>query len=252
MLPPFTPLQWALAVLSAVCIGLSKSGFPGVSMISVVVMAALLPPRQSTGVILPMLICGDLMAVQAFRVHARWPYIYWKTLPATVAGIYIGYLLMKLPFRDGFFKILIGAVILALVILQAARKRGKVPEEEAKPGGPVALGIGVAAGITTQIANAAGPVMSIYLLAMRLPQYDFVGTMAVFFLVVNLIKIPFSVNLGLIGRDSLYLNLVLLPAIAAGAIAGRTILKRVPRAAFEWVVLALAGIAAVKLIVDGL
>jgi hypothetical protein len=111
--------------------------------------------------------------------------------------------------------------------------------------------MGMTAGVTTMVANAAGPVMSIYLLAMRLPQYDFVGTMAVFFLLVNLIKVPFSVALGLIGPHSLLLNLVLVPAVAAGVISGRTILARIPRRAFEWVILALAGVAAAKLIIDG-
>jgi hypothetical protein len=250
MLPAFSPLQWTLVLLSAVCIGLSKSGFPGVSMISVVVMAGLMPARQSTGVILPLLICGDMMAVRAFRDHVRWPYV-WRTLPATVVGVAAGFGLLKLPLSERFFQILIGSVILVLVILQVARMTiasEKAMEKELPAGGPVALGMGMAAGVTTMVANAAGPVMSIYLISMRLPQYDFVGTMAVFFLLVNLIKVPFSVALGLIGPHSLMLNVVMLPGVAIGILGGRTILKRIPRKVFEWIILGLAAVAALKLV----
>ena len=251
VLPAFTPMQWTMAAVAAVCVGLSKSGFPGVAMISVVLMAGLMPARQSTGVILPLLICGDLMAVGAFRRNVRWPYV-WRTLPATMGGIVLGFLLLKLPLGEGFFRVLIGGVILALVLLQVVRKQRPSMDTEVPAGGPAAIATGVACGVTTMVANAAGPVMAIYLIAMRLPQYDFVGTTAVFFLLVNLIKVPFSVALGLIGANSLSLNLVLVPAVGAGVLAGRTILARIPRVAFEWVVLILAAVAAMKLIWDGI
>ena len=256
-LPLFTPLQWTLAAVAALCIGLSKSGFPGVAMVSVVLMAGLMPARQSTGVILPLLICGDLMAVGAFRRHVRWPYV-WRLLPATLAGVVLGFFLLRLPLSEGFFKVLIGAVILILVLIQAARTY--LPSFDCKipaSGSPaliamVASATGVACGITTMVANAAGPIMAIYLIAMRLPQYEFVGTAAVFFLLANLIKVPFSGGLGLIGPRSLSLNLVLVPAVAAGILCGRTILARIPRRLFESLVLLLAALAAVKLMIDGL
>ena len=250
-LPAFTPLQWTMAAIAALCVGLSKSGFPGVAMISVLLMAELMPARESTGVILPLLICGDFLAVGTFRRHVRWPYV-WRTLPPTVVGIVAGYLLLKLPLHEGFFRILIGVIILALVLLQAVRSRMPSLDKEVPAGGPAALGAGFASGLTTMVANAAGPVMAIYLLAMRLPQYEFVGTAAVFFMVVNLIKAPFSIALGLISPHSLSLNLVLVPAVAAGVFAGRKLLAHIPRRAFEALVLILAALAAVKLIIDGI
>jgi uncharacterized membrane protein YfcA len=250
-LPAFTPLQWTLAVIAALCVGLSKSGFPGVALITVLLMAEIMPARQSTGVVLPLLICGDFLAVGTYRRHIRWPYV-WRTLPPTVGGIVIGFLLLKLPFPDGLFRLLIGAIILALVLLQAARKRRPSLDAEIPSGGPAALGAGIACGITTMVANAAGPVMAIYLIAMRLPQFDFVGTAAVFFLIVNLIKVPFSSALGLINPHSLLFNLTLFPAVAAGVFAGRKLIARIPRRAFESLVLILAAAAAIKLIIDGL
>jgi uncharacterized membrane protein YfcA len=251
LLPPFTPPEWTMAATAALFIGLSKSGFPGVAMISIVLMAGLMPARQSTGVILPMLICGDLMAVGTFRRHVRWPYV-WRTLPATLGGIVLGFFLLKLPLSEGFFRVLIGVVILSLVLLQTARTFLPSIDKEIPAGGPAALGTGIACGVTTMVANAAGPVMAIYLIAVRLPQYEFVGTAAIFFLIVNLIKVPFSVALGLIGVRSLSLNLVLVPAVAAGVFCGRAILSYIPRRAFEILVLVLAAVAAVKLIIDGI
>ncbi|HEX4085542.1 MAG TPA: sulfite exporter TauE/SafE family protein [Chthoniobacteraceae bacterium] len=250
-LPPFTPLQWILAAIAALCIGLSKSGFPGVAMISVLLMAELMRARVSIGVILPLLICGDVLAAGSFRKHVRWPYI-WRVLPVTLAGILIGYWLLKLPLREGFFKVLIGGIILALVILQGIRMRKPSLGRELPPGGPAAIGAGVACGVTTMVANAAGPVMAIYLIAMGLAQFDFVGTSAIFFLIVNLVKIPFSLSLGLINARSLSLDLVLAPAVAAGIFTGRALLARLPRRAFEILVLFLAGLSAVKLMIDAI
>jgi hypothetical protein len=221
-------------------------------MISVLLMAELMPARQSTGVVLPLLICGDFMAVGTFRRHVRWPYVR-RTLPPTVAGIVLGFFLLKLPLHDGFFRILIGGIILALVVLQTARNRLPSLDTKVVPaGGPAALATGVACGITTMVANAAGPVMAIYLLAMRLPQFEFVGTAAVFFMLVNLIKVPFSSALGLISPHSLSLDLVLVPAVAAGVFSGRKLIAHIPRRAFESLVLILAAAAAIKLIIDGI
>jgi len=138
------------------------------------------------------------------------------------------------------------------VLLQVARSRMPSLDKEVPAGGPAALGAGLASGVTTMVANAAGPVMAIYLIAMRLPQYEFVGTSAVFFLVVNLIKVPFSSALGLISPRTLSLNLVLCPAVAVGVFAGRKLLAHIPRKTFESLVLILAAAAAIKLIIDGI
>jgi len=103
------------------------------------------------------------------------------------------------------------------------------------------------AGVTTMMANAAGPVMVIYLLAMRLPKIEFVGTSAWFFFVVNWLKVPFSANLNLMTVDSVKLNLMMLPCIAVGAFVGIFFLKRIPQKVFNAVVQILAAAAAIKL-----
>jgi uncharacterized membrane protein YfcA len=98
------------------------------------------------------------------------------------------------------------------------------------------------------IANAAGPVATIYLLLMGLPKKEFIATMAWLFLFVNLIKVPFSWSMGLITGPSLQLNLLLLPTVAAGLFAGRWIVQKLPQDRFQFVVLSLATLAALRLI----
>jgi len=110
------------------------------------------------------------------------------------------------------------------------------------------VGLGFLAGVTTMMANAAGPIMIIYLLAMRLPKIEFVGTSAWFFFVVNWLKVPFSVSLELMIAESLKLDLMMLPFIAIGAITGILVLKRIPQKAFNIVVQILAACAAIKLL----
>ena len=111
--------------------------------------------------------------------------------------------------------------------------------------GPI---MGIFAGLTTMMANAAGPVMTLYLLAMRLPKLEFLGTGAAFFLLINWIKVPFIAQLGLINASSLTLNLYLLPAVAVGALLGRPVVQRVNQRIFENAALALAAVAALRLL----
>src|SRR3954467_6362152 len=114
-MPHLTPFQWCLAVLAALGVGVAKSGFSGVSMVHVLVFAYIFGPRDSTGVVLPMLIIGDISAVCTYRRHARWDYIR-RMLPPACIGVVIGWLVMH-RLSDTAFKPIIGAIILALTTL---------------------------------------------------------------------------------------------------------------------------------------
>jgi len=102
----------------------------------------------------------------------------------------------------------------------------------------MAWSAGWAAGVTTMLANAAGAVMTIYLLACRLPKLQFVGTAAWFFLIINVAKLPFSVSLGLINVRSLTLNALLIPGVVLGVILGKFFLGKINQRAFEWMLIA--------------
>src|SRR4030095_392963 len=184
LLPEFTPTQWMLALVAALGIGISKSGLPGVSLLHVVLFAQLFPGLQSTGVVLPMLVAGDLGAVWLFRRSARWRHLV-RTLPPAVLGVVVGWWMMgRLP-AAGFGPV-IGGIVLVLSLLQAARDLRPglwqgIPHSKA-----FALTMGFLAGVTTMLANAAGPVMGLYLLAVALPKDEFVGPGSGFFLLITL------------------------------------------------------------------
>jgi uncharacterized membrane protein YfcA len=241
-----TPTQWILAVLAAAGVGLSKAGLAGVGLFHVVIFAFLFGARDSTGVVLPMLLVGDVYAVSVFRQHARWDYIR-RMLPPVCLGVVIGALSMR-RLNDNAFKPVVGWIILALAIMQVVRWQrpdwfGRVPHSPW-----FAWTIGLFAGVTTMLANAAGPIIALYSLSIGLPKFEFVGTSAWLFLIVNLFKVPFSVELGLIHRDTLWLNLVLLPAILIGLAGGRWLTARIPQRMFDRFLLVFAAAAALRLI----
>lgn len=236
---------WGLLATSALFIGMAKTGLPGVGSLAIVLMALVIPARQSTGLILPMLIVGDLFAVSYYSRHAVWSHL-WRLLPFALPGIVAGYWGMHhLPER--YFAPLIGGTILVMLVLGFWQNRGG--GQKAPPGGwlfPAAMGL--LGGVTTMMANAAGPILVIYLLAMRLPKTEFIGTGAWFFLMVNLIKVPFSADLGLINPLSLKLNLLLAPLILLGAFLGIRLVRWIPEKVFNLLVQLFAAIAAVKLL----
>jgi len=243
----FTVDQWLLAFLAALLIGMAKSGLAGLGLFPVLLMADVLPARESTGVVLPLLICGDLLAVGFFRKHAHWKHLR-GLLPPAILGIFVGFLFMRMSFSNTLFRHVIGWIVLGMVVLQLVRKVLPAKFEHIPHTQGFAWGMGGLAGITTMMANAAGPVMALYLLAVDLPKLQFVGTSAWFFLIVNLIKVPFSWKLGLIGAHSLLFNLILSPAVALGILAGRHLLKLIPQKLFEYLALGFAAIAALRLL----
>ena len=227
--------------VSAFLIGLSKTGLPGIGILAVVAVAAVIPARASTGLILPMLIVADIFAVSHYHRHTAWKHLV-RLLPCVVAGVVLGYLAMG-RLSDDQVRRLIGGIVLGLLALNAWRTRTRSDDTAVPTAWWFPAGMGLLAGITTMLANAAGPIMIVYLLAMRLPKEEFVGTGAWYFLMVNCFKVPFSAHLGLITPASLNFNLVLLPLVIGGALAGIAVVKRLPEKQFNAIiqVLALAG-----------
>ncbi len=255
-----TPSQWGWGLVAALLLGMSKTGFTGVALLGIAIMAGIFPARQSTGVILPMLICADVLAVSMFSRHALWREIL-RVLPPALVGIVLGYLVfLRIPGQ--VFGPLIGGIILALTALQLwQRQQARRPKPH--PGRTLAadpsaagviprplasLAFGVLSGMTTMLANAAGPVMTIYLLSAGLAKYAFTGTSAWIFFLINLSKLPFSYALGVINGVSLWFNLLMLPAIVAGIWLGRALLRRIPQLWFDRVLLFSAIVAGLRLL----
>ena len=240
----FGPWEWAIAVVAAIIVGVSKSGIGGLGILAVVLFARIIPAKEATGMVLPLLCFGDLVGAATFRQHASWHHIR-RLFPWAAAGVVIGYFAMdRIDERQA--QLLIGGIVLALVAMHFIRRRQA--GHEAEHGAWFAPTIGVLAGFTTLVANAAGPLMAVYMLAMRLPKMDYVGTGAVFFLLLNFFKVPFMVDLGLINAASFSINLILAPLVLAGAYFGRKLVTKIDQRMFENIALGLSVLAGIKLL----
>ena len=239
-------VDWMLAVVAAIGVGIAKAGLSGLGMFHVLVFAFLFGARASTGVVLPLLLVGDVTAVRTFHQHARWDYVR-RMLPPACLGVVLAAWRMR-ELDETVYRPVIGWITLILSILQFLRMYrpdwfGNVPHARW-----FAWTMGILAGATTMLANAAGPVFAVYLIAVGLPKLEFVGTSAWFFFIINLFKVPFSIALGLIRGPTLLINLFLAPAVLAGVLTGRWLLERIPQRLFEHLLLAFAVLAALRLI----
>jgi hypothetical protein len=240
-----TPVDLALLGLAAVFIGVAKTAVPGTGSLGVALFATVLPARESTGAILPLLMVGDVLGVAVYRRDGHWPTLLRLLLPIAV-GVLVGVGFVHVA-DDVVMSRSIGVVLLVLVGVHLALARWRA-EAPAPTGRLASAGYGWLAGFTTMVANAAGPVMSLYLLAARLDKRTFLGTMAWFFALVNVFKLPFSVGLGLVTEESLLLNAALAPLVVVGAVVGRTLVTRIRRPLFERLVLISTVVAAVDLV----
>jgi uncharacterized membrane protein YfcA len=238
---------WAVLALCAVMVGISKTGIPGFGILFVPLMAMVYPAKQSTGLILGILILGDIFAVSYYHRSALWGHIV-RLIPATLVGIVAGYFVMKV-ISDAQLKPIIGVIVVGMLAVNWWRHRKGQDEAEVPTQWWFAVVMGFLAGLTTMMANAAGPVMIVYLLAMRLPKVEFVGTSAWFFFIVNWLKVPFSLQLGLITVESIKLGFLMLPFIILGAVLGIVALKKMPQRVFEVTIQVLALAAAIKLFI---
>ncbi len=237
---------WIVVALCAVMVGIAKTGIPGVGILVVPLMASVLPARSSVGVLLGILILADLFAAGYYRHNAAWSHVF-KLLPAAFAGIIAGYFGLKVVTNEQL-KPIIGIIVMAMLAINYWHTKIRGEEAPVPTQWWVAVGLGFLAGITTMMANAAGPVMIIYLLAMRLPKIEFMGTSAWFFFIINWLKVPFSASLDLMTVESLKLDLMMLPFIAVGAAVGILVLRKIPQKAFNTLVRILAAAAAIKLL----
>lgn len=238
--------QWALALLGAFLVGLSKTGIAGLGVLTVAIFATILPARESVGVVLVVLLAADLVAVTVYRRQASWQHLA-RLFPWAALGIVIGAFTLG-RINEPVLRGLIGGILVLLVFVHAVRRRRAPLTEDAKLSPAAATVTGLFAGFTTMVANAAGPIMILYLLAMRLPKLQFIGTTAWFFLVVNLFKVPFSYGLGLISPGSLSLSLQLVPIAVIGALTGRWIITYINQQFFETLALVLTLVAGLRLL----
>ena len=239
------PWSLGLIFVTALLIGFSKTGIGGVVMIVIPLMATAFGGKMSTGIILPMLIAGDVFAVSYYHRHADWPGIR-RLLPWTVIGLVTGMLIGNV-IDDRQFTLLIAVSLLiclaVLVVLELKAGQLRIPD-----GMWFYALIGCVAGLTTMIGNVAGPIFAVYLLARRFEKQSFLGTSAWFFMIINLIKLPLQIFFwGNITLQTTVLSALMIPAILLGAMLGVAVIKRIPEKPFRWLVIVMTGVAIVRL-----
>lgn len=243
---------WALAWFCSMIIGMSKCGMPGLASLAVPMMAAILPAKTATGALLPILIFGDLLGALYFRRHAN-VRILIRMLPIAMCGIFLGYLLLGCEWVDDqFIRISTGIIVVIMVVMNCFKKHFNAVVEDAEDS-PVrlwtmAIFFGLAAGLTTMLANAAGPVVMLYLLTIKLPKEEFIGTSSWYFTILNWIKVPFMINRGMITMESCHFNLKLAPIVLVGAGLGIIISKRISNEKFRTYIQVLTVLAAIFII----
>jgi hypothetical protein len=251
MLWNITGWEFAALAAAATLVGFSKTAVSGANTVSLAIFAAVLPAKASTGVLLPILIVGDVLAVLTYRRHAHWPTL-WRLFPAVAAGVVVGTVFLMWA-DDEIVRTSIGAILLLMAAVTVWRRRQATAEEEpdsvTTPAGRIkARSYGVLGGFTTMVANAGGPVMSMYLLSAGFRKLGFLGTSAFFFLIVNVSKVPFSVGLGLIDGHSLLLDAALAAFVVPGAFIGKYAVNRINQRLFEQLVIAATVVGGAQLL----
>lgn len=232
--------QWALLLGGSLLVGMAKNGIPGIGILTVPMVVLALPAKEAMGVLLPLLIAGDGLALINYRQHADWSKI-GKLAPWVLAGLGAAWWTLD-QLNSEELQFWLGIILLLLVILEVLRTRLSADAIVQHP--TYAMLLGILAGFSSTLANLAGPVMSIYLLSMGLDKHRFVGTAAWFFFALNLSKLPVYVQQGMIHRDSLVLDLWILPSIGIGAWLGVRLLPRIPQHLFNRLILAGAAMSA--------
>jgi len=240
----FSNFNWGLILLSAFFIGLSKAGLRGIDMMNVTIMAIVFGSKASTGVVLPLLCVADIVAVSYYHRHAQWNH-FWKLIPWMAIGILVGVYVGK-DMNEVIFRKIMAIIIITTVIIMVAleiRKNPIIPTNKI-----FVANMGLAAGFTTMLGNLAGAFSNIYFLAMRMPKNDFIGTASWVFLVINLFKLPFQVFFWKnITPESLYTDLLLLPAVLVGFWLGIKIVSKIKEDNYRKIVIVLTFLGALAI-----
>lgn len=241
------PWFYAVAIPAVILVGLSKGGFAGISALSLPLLALQISPLQGAAIMLPILMVQDVVSVWAY--WRKWDWANLKVLfPGAFVGILAGYLLAAYV-SDAAFKLALGAISLLFGARYLLSSGSETPKPVHLQAG---LFWGAMAGFTSMIANAGAPPFQIYVMPQRLPRDVFIGTSLIFFAVVNWVKVPPFIALGLFSRETLLTSFVLFPLAIAATWAGVLLVRRVSTERFYTIIYGLMMLVGVKLIWDGI
>ena len=244
---PYISLSFIIATACALLLGIAKSGIKGLAVLIVTGLALVYGARESTGILMPLLICGDIFAVVYYKRHVKWIYLI-KLLPWMVAGVLTGVFLGKdLP--EDLFKSGMAVIILLSVVMMyywEQKKNKRVPTHWS-----FAALMGMMAGFTTMVGNLAGAFSNIYFLAIRLPKNEFIGTAAWLFFFINLFKVPFHIwSWGTINWISFKVSLSLIPAVILGFGLGVFLVKKIKNDKYRILIFLMTGLGGLVILLQ--
>lgn len=260
------PSSWGIFCLAVFIVGFSKTGLPGITIVAVPLMAMVVPAKISVGLMLPLYIMADLISTLSYWrfavVRCCFPYLVFVALGVWSASFVVG------AVDDKTFGVIIGGTVVVLIILTIAMdvvRRWKNPDtpkiepiestemRRVRNRGSfsiVSIFFGLSTGLFSALSNAAGPIMSLYMITVRLEKFQLLGTTAVCAFCMNCLKIPLFFSLGIVNVQTLKLDVIAIPVIILGCVAGIFIAKKLPQKAFKNIVLAVAFLASLKLIMS--
>lgn len=237
-------LDWIAVSIAVFILGIGKAGIKGFGVIIVVILALVFGEKASTGILLPMLITADIMAVIYYKRHVQWNIVI-KLIPWMIVGVLVGVWVGN-GISEVLFKKLMAVIIIFCVgIMFYFERRKKVMVPTNKVFGS---SMGFLAGFTTMIGNLAGPIANIYFLAIRFPKNEFIGTAAWLFFIINVFKVPFHIYVWeTITVESFAINSILIPSIALGFFVGVQIVKKMTNANYRKFILVVTAIGGLVL-----
>ncbi|WP_136193716.1 sulfite exporter TauE/SafE family protein [Actinomyces procaprae] len=245
MLTMLSTPTWIILIVAAAAIGLAKTALPGAATLAVALFATVLPAKESTGTMLVLLLVGDVLAIVMYRRDADWGTLR-RLVPGVLTGVLLGALFLRVA-SDEVTQRFIGVLLIALIVITLVLMRlPRPPQIQGRAGRAV---YGTLAGFTTMAANAGGPVTTMYFLASRFSVATFLGTTAWFYFIVNLVKLPFSIGLGIIRPDTLWMDLALVPVVVVAALGGHRLARHMDNRVFDPLVTVLTVLSAAYLLV---
>lgn len=247
-MPEPTPIFFVMTGLVAFLIGLSKGGLGGtLGALATPLMALVMPAEQVIGLVLPILMFADIFAVALHWGHWNRRLVL-LLLPGAVAGVTIGtYFITSAP--TGSLRLALGIIVLLFVVYKLLEDRimGAFNYQGRDWHGLLA---GVVTGFSSSLAHIGGPPVSIYLLLQELTPRLFIATSALFFLILNWIKVPYYIYADLFNLRAMWQIAWLAPLVPLGVWAGRWAASRVDRETFETIIIVLLAVSGIMLVLD--
>lgn len=247
-MPILDPYFVAVAVIAVLIVGLSKAGLLGsLGMVAVPLLSLVMPARDAAGMMLPVLLAMDAIAVFVYRREVDWRIIA-IMMPGAAVGTILGWVLWAFV-SDSAVLLFVGVVTLLFILDAILPLRKKL--EGLPPSRPWGVFWGAFSGFTSFISHTGGPPFQIYVLPQRLPPAIYAGTTAVFFAIVNTAKLIPYFFLGQLNVHNLTLSAMLIPVGVAGVFIGIALVRRISMALFYRVAYWLVFLLALKLVWDG-